>query len=71
MTERYGVYTYCTKEELSAMTLKDLQKEMKVCEEFIIYEEMADRGYRFTEVRQLTNYYNMLKEHANVREAMQ
>ena len=53
------------------MTYKELKEEMNTCEQYIFYEEMADRGYRFTTVNMLTEYYNTLKEHANVREAMQ
>ena len=71
MTRTYNTYTFNTDEQISTMTLTELQKEMKECEEHIFYEEMADRGYRFTVVYQLTDYYNTLKAHADVREAMQ
>lgn len=71
MTENYGMYTYCTEKEISMMTLNELQKEIKTCENFIIYEEMADRGYRFGVVRELNNYYKTLKAYAKAKETMQ
>lgn len=70
MTLKYSTYTYNTDEQISTMTLKELQEEMKTCEHYIFYEEMADRGYRFTVVRELENYYNTLKAHADVRSTM-
>lgn len=71
MTEKNGVYTYNTEEELSAMTLNELHKEIKTCEGYIIYEECADLGYRFGVVRELNNYYKMLKAYAKAKETMQ
>lgn len=70
MTLNYSTYTLNTEEEISTMTLKELQEEMKTCEHYIFYEEMADRGYRFTVVHQLNDYYNTLKAHADVRITM-
>ena len=44
MTLKYSTYTLNTEEEISTMTLKELQEEMAVCERYIFCEEMADRG---------------------------
>lgn len=71
MTLKYSTYTYNTTEEISVMTLTELQEEMETCKKYMFYEEMADRGYRFAVVHQLNDYYNTLKMHADVREAMQ
>lgn len=70
MTRTFSTYTYNTDEQISTMTLKELQEEMKDCEEYIFCEEMADRGYRFTVVRELKDYYNTLKAHADIRSTM-
>lgn len=70
MTRTYSTYTLNTDEQISTMTLKELQEEMETCKEYIFCEEMADRGYRFTVVYQLNDYYNTLKAHADVRSTM-